>query len=175
MQELYLSNLKVGLPGISEVTGAYHAEACLVCFDLCHHPVGVDIEVKGIQNCHFRIIWSDVVTDQIRRSWNDFDDATENGACGIAFLLILALTKYTVIERARKGGGFDYYLGYKDTLIFQSAARLEVSGILRAASENDIEQRIRRKLEQTRRSDGSLPAYIVVVEFAKPVSYVVKK
>jgi hypothetical protein len=175
MDELNLNLLKEGLPGVSKVRGAEHAEACLVSFSLHKHVSGVELEVKGTYNRNFPVIWDDVFTEQIRRAWNDIDDATESGACGIAFLLILALTEYTIVRRARKGTGVDYYLGYKNNLAFQNAARVEVSGIFKATSERDIMRRVKQKLEQTNLSDGTMPVYVVLVEFSKPVSYVVKK
>jgi hypothetical protein len=175
MDELDLNVLKEGLPGVSKTRGAEHAEACLVCFGLHKHPIGVELEVKGSYDERFRVVWDDVLTEQIRRAWNDVDDATESGANGIAFLLILALTEYTIIERSRKGTGFDYALGYKDRVPFQNEARLEVSGIFNATSEHDIMRRVEQKLEQTNRSDGELPAYIIVVEFSNPLAYMVKK
>jgi hypothetical protein len=47
-------------------------------------------------------------------------------------MLIRQLTQFTVIERSRKGTGFDYWLGSEDEageLPFQNKVRLEVSGI----------------------------------------------
>src|SRR5690348_8923062 len=105
MDELDLNVLKVGLPGVSKARGAEHAEACLVCFGLHEHPSGVEFEVKGDYDNTFSVVWDDVLTDQIRRAWNDVDEATESGACGIAFLLILALTEYTIVRKSRKGTG----------------------------------------------------------------------
>jgi hypothetical protein len=175
-EDLYLSLLKQGLPGVSKAAGLYHAEACLICLETHKHLVGVNLEVRGSFNGCFRLIWDDLVTDQVLRSWKDFDDATEYAACGVAFLLILSLTEYTIIERSRKGTGFDYYMGFKDALIFQGSARLEVSGIFRANSESEITSRVNQKLRQTDRSDlTSMPAYVVIVEFSRPISYVVKK
>jgi hypothetical protein len=53
--------------------------------------------------------------------------------------------------------------------------RLEISGI-NSGSNNDVDRRVRQKLTQTDRSDSlGLPAYVVVVEFGKPCSQVVKK
>ena len=175
VDELNLNDLKAGLPGVSKARGAEHAEACLVCFELHQHPIGVELEVRGNFDERFRVMWSDTLTEQIQRAWNDVDDATESGACGIAFLLIEALTEYTVVRQSRKGTGFDYYLGYKDNLVFQDAARLEISGIFKASSERDMMRRVEQKLEQTNPSDGTLPAYIAVVEFSNPVAYLVKK
>ena len=98
-------------------------------------------------------------------------EATEKGACGIAILLVQALTGLVAVEQARIGTGFDYYLG-NEPLDFR--ARLEVSGI-RSGSRSQIEARRRQKQAQTRRSDesmGDLPAYSVVVEFSQPVAAV---
>jgi hypothetical protein len=49
-------------------------------------------------------------------------------------------------------------------------ARLEVSGI-RNGNRGKINARVKQKTEQTRASDAQgLPAYIIVVEFSRPVS-----
>ncbi|MDQ6695042.1 MAG: hypothetical protein M3014_11595 [Chloroflexota bacterium] len=98
------------------------------------------------------------------------------GACGVAALLMLELTDYTVIERAPQGSGVDYYLAYRDTeLPFERAARLEVSGI-GSGSIAEVRKRVNEKTKQTYPSDqGGLPAYIVVVEFGQPMAQVVTK
>jgi hypothetical protein len=54
-------------------------------------------------------------------------------------------------------------------------ARLEVSGI-RRGSRSQINARVKQKTEQTGASDaGELPAYIIVVEFSRPISIVIAK
>ncbi|BAU14873.1 hypothetical protein LEP3755_54280 [Leptolyngbya sp. NIES-3755] len=97
---------------------------------------------------------------------------------GVAFLLILQLTDLTVIERSRKGTGFDYWLGSQDsatTLPFERMARLEVSGI-RRGNRGQVNTRVKQKIEQTRTSDAQgLPAYIIVVEFSRPISMISTK
>jgi hypothetical protein len=92
-------------------------------------------------------------------------------------MLITNLTDFTVIERSRRGTGFDYWLGIQDEsseLPFQNKVRLEVSGI-RSGDDSRIRARAKQKIEQTNPSDGALPAYIVVVEFSKPLSLIVQK
>jgi hypothetical protein len=112
------------------------------------------------------------------RCWNDEQYTTEQGAYGVAFLLILSLTDYTVIERSRKGTGFDYWLGKKEDqkdLPFKNSARLEVSGI-RNGDVSKVNSRTLKKLKQVEPTDKTmLPAYIVIVEFNAPTSQVVKK
>jgi len=131
--------------------------------------------VSGISNTAFQVQWEGEVTEQLRNTWNDEQEATEFGACAIAILLVLELTPYTIIRRSRKGTGFDYWLGYKAMeKPFQDAARLEISGIL-AGDSNAVKARIAKKKRQTTPSNGMLPAYIVVVEFSKPLSHVVQK
>ena len=114
----------------------------------------------------------------MRRSWNDAEYTTEQGAYGVAILLVLGLTEYTVIEKARKGPGFDYWLGRAEDsegLPFQNVSRLEVSGI-RSGDDSFVRARVNEKLKQVAPSDSSdLPAYVVVVEFGSPLSQVVKK
>ena len=92
----------------------------------------------------------------------------------MAILLIRALTGYTVIERSRKGTGFDWWLGTEDNL-FQGEGRLEVSGILRGTTRR-INSRIKARMGQTRQSDNlALTAYVVVVEFGTPRAKVMQR
>ncbi len=111
------------------------------------------------------------------RCWNDEEFTTEQAAYGIAFLIIRQLTDLTVIERSSKGTGFDYWLGTIDTagtIPFQNKVRLEVSGI-RKGDDSRVKARVKQKKEQTKPSDGKYPAYIIVVEFSTPLSFVAKK
>lgn len=92
-------------------------------------------------------------------------------------MTIRQLTEFTVIERSRKDTGFDYWLGSEDTagdLPFQNKVRLEVSGI-RKADDSRIRARVKQKIEQTNPSNGKFPAYIIVVEFSRPLSFIVEK
>jgi len=134
------------------------------------------MSLETLSNAEYEIVWTGKVTEQIKKTWNDTQEMTEYGASGVAILLILKLTKYTVIERSRKGTGFDYWLGDKNSLLpFQSSARLEVSGILKG--DNTIfNSRVKQKLKQTFPTDSTnLPAYVVVVEFGLPKAKMVTK
>lgn len=177
IQILNLESLNQGLPGITPVFGAAIAEAGAICLSDEDHEPGVVLKVKGEFSTTFKLDWQPV-TEQIRRCWNDKEYTTEQAAYGIAFLLIWQLTNLTVIERSRKGTGFDYWLGIQDatpTLPFQRMARLEVSGI-RKGNQSQINVRVKQKAEQTRASDAQgLPAYIIVVEFSQPTSIIYTK
>lgn len=153
------------------------AQAAGFCLEDQGHVNGVTLQVDGAYNETFDIIWPEI-DDNIKRCWTDKQDATENGAYGVAFLLIVDLTPYTVVERSYKGPGFDYWLGDATAdvgLLFQRKARLEVSGILNGDM-GVIGRRVTSKLLQVTPSDDSkMPAFIVVVEFSAPRSRVAMK
>jgi hypothetical protein len=86
----------------------------------------------------------------------------------VAILVAMRATGLTVVQRSRKGSGYDYGLGAAHDLTIH--ARLEVSGLLRG-SPTQVQARVNQKLRQTTRSDhnqGELPAYAVIVEFSNP-------
>jgi hypothetical protein len=172
--ELPLDNLVHGFPHIPAEGGAMLAQAAVVCFDHEGHTPGVTLRVDGAFTAAFSLSWSETLTEAKRRFWNDLEEATQQGAYAVAILLIRALTGYTVIERSRKGTGFDWWLGTEDNL-FQGKARLEVSGILRGTPRR-INSRLKARMGQTGRSDElALTAYVVVVEFGTPRAKVVQQ
>lgn len=176
LQKLVITDLSQGLPAITPSFGAALAEACAVCLEEQNHSQGVAITVDGDFKAKFELYWQPV-TEQMLRCWNDEEFTTEQAAYGIAFLILRELTDLTVIERSRKGTGFDYWLGYLDTdeeLPFQDKVRLEVSGI-RKGNLARVKARVKQKKEQTKVSDGIFPAYIIVVEFSTPLSCVERR
>lgn len=175
MDILFLSELESGMPGISPRVGSYLCEASSYCLTLKNHISGVELDVKGHHPSFFEVVWDNEIDEQTRRTWNDIQELTEYGATGIAVLLTNKLTEFTVIERAPKnGGGVDYYLGHKNLDSFEKAARLEISGILEETKSNNISGRIRLKIKQVSRFRNDLPVYVVVIEFGKPTSEIVK-
>jgi hypothetical protein len=168
---LDLRNLSAGtIPRISRGMASALAEAAGVCLTEAGHKTGVTMRVYADSVSGCRIEWDPASSDS-HRFWRDEDEATEYGACGVAVLLIREATELTVIERCRKGPGFDYWLGSEEDDLFEHKARLEVSG-LRKADESAVRARVRRKAKQISVSDGALPGYVVIVEFGQPTSHV---
>jgi hypothetical protein len=151
------------------------AETASLCLESQGHESGVELSVRGHLSESITLQW-EPVTDQMHRCWADDQEATEFGACGIAALLIHEFTDLTVVECSVKGTGFDYWLGTKssEAPLFQEKSRLEVSGI-RKGDDAALRRRVNEKTEQTKRSDGRLPAYVIVVEFSTPRSQTVKR
>lgn len=172
---LDLNRLDNGLPGITPSWGGFLSEASATCLVSQNHQLGVEMDVLGLQKAQFKIFWKNKIQSQELAAWNDEQELTEYGACGIAIMLVLELTGYTVIQRAKKGTGIDYWLGYKESnRPFENSACLEVSGILKG-DEKEIKGRVKKKVKQTEPSDGLLPAFVVIVEFSKPLSQLVQK
>ena len=149
------------------------AEAGSVCLESQGHTSDVSLRVQGDADKSHELRCL-AVTDQMRRSWADEEEATEEGAAGIAVLLTRQETGYFANSRSRKRTGIDFWLG-TDPDVLVRAARLEVSGILHGNASR-IRARVQEKMEQTGQSDASgLPAYVSVVEFSEPVAHLEEK
>lgn len=127
-----LAALSEGMPGITPSHKQVLAEAAAVCLENQQHKPGVIFPQVGLMPEDVCVGWQSI-NDQQRRCYADMQEATEWGACAMAILMIKEATGKVVIERSKKGTGFDYWIGDSDddwSLPFEGAARLEVSGIL---------------------------------------------
>jgi hypothetical protein len=182
------------IPGVNREKGNDLAKAGAVCLESQGHIPSAILTVRGYSDNSYTLAWSPA-TAQDRRSWADTSEATENGAAGLAILLTIREIGYTVIMRSQIGTGFDYWLGDRDRLNVSTAqieqterlrillqddgliikGRMEVSGI-RRGDDRTVRERATRRLRQTDPSDESeLPAYVVVIEFGRPLAEVTQK
>jgi hypothetical protein len=169
--KLSLAALTAGMPGLTPACGRSLAESAAVCLEDRKHPQGVQLATSGISVVPYYMDWLPI-DDQMRRCYNDLSEATERGACGLAILVIREITGKVVVERSKKGPGFDYWLGdEEDDLLFAGKARLEVSGIL-SGSSSQMRTRVKQKKEQIRPSDHLAPGYVAVIEFSEPTAWV---
>jgi hypothetical protein len=161
------------MPGLTSACGTMLSEAAAVCLEHRSHGVGVQLQLVGMKRDGLHLSWA-VVDDQQRRAHGDMQEATEHGACGIAILVLRELTGMVVVERSRKGPGFDYWLGQDsddDSLLFSGLCRLEVSGLLSGTSAQ-IASRVRAKRDQIKPSNHLAPGYIAIVEFGAPTAHI---
>jgi hypothetical protein len=130
-KNMSLAALAEGMPGLTAASGQTLAEAAAVCLEDRNHQTGVCLQRAGLMTEDLHVEWLPV-DDQNRRCYADMQEATERGACGVAILVVKEVTGMVVVERSKKGTGFDYWLGSEDYdgLPFQGTSRLEVSGIL---------------------------------------------
>jgi hypothetical protein len=87
--------------------------AAVVSLEEGGHRSGTLVEVDGSDRGTFALVWRSPRPEALR-SCADPDEATEHGACAVAAMLVEALTDLTIVERSRKGTGFDYWLGRRD-------------------------------------------------------------
>ena len=170
---LDLRELRLGLlPGVTAAAGGALAEAAGVCLESQHHRQGVVLRVQGDRQARHEMRWP-LITPQAVRTWADEQEATEEGAAGVAALLAREEIGYLVVERSKRGTGFDYWLGNSPDEVAAYKAKMEVSGI-RNGSEAEINDRVREKMEQMQKPSPpvapALPAYAVVTEFSRPVA-----
>ena len=176
MTILRLADLMNPMPALTASAGGRLAEAASVCLEDQGH---IDTEppvltVTGLPTRSHRLVPLPV-DDAMKACYADPEEATEEGACGVAILLLREAIGFLVVRRSRRGTGYDYGLGTVGHL--DLSARLEVSGI-RRGTRQAIAQRVRQKERQTRQSDttqGDLPAYVVVVEFGGPNATVTRR
>ncbi len=167
-----LTSLECGRVGIPPAAGKSIAEAASVCLEERGHSSPTAMVIFGDYEIATDIAWTSP-SNQAKRWWNDDQYATEHGAYCIAALLV-EHSGLEVVERSKKKTGFDFWLGPKgsQSVLFQNLTRLEVSGI-RNGNGAEIESRVKQKINQTKVSDGELPAVIVVVEFGRPTAKMV--
>lgn len=147
------------------------AEAAAVCLDDCGHHTPVPLTVDGDESRIYDLEWAPI-GDQARRAWADEQRTTEEGAYGIAILVVSTIRGHAALGRSMRGTGFDYWLGESTSVPFARKARLEVSGI-RRGSNSTVSARIKQKSRQVSASSWGLPGIVVVVEFGTPLAMVV--
>lgn len=172
LPSLYLSLIKKRkMPGLSRNKAASLIEAAEVCLDYQGHKPGTELDVSGALYGHYLLHWK-TPGDVVRDTYADMQEATGEGAVAVAIAIIVSITEYSVVRRAKKKTGFDYWLGQKQGSL---ETRLEISGVL-DGTQAQIDRRLKKKMEQMIPSDnGGLPGYAVAIGFGQPQARVAKK
>lgn len=177
MRELDLKHLRRGLGEMTAAKCATWAEAatCLLQDCLGSGPYALSHrcgESLGLIET-FKLT-SLRMTKKIVATYSDKKEAADDGAMGVAVLLVARTTDYTVLKRsAAMGEGHDFHLCKEGSALFGASAYLEVSGIGVNRSEK-AESRLKEKLKQVKGGTGcDLPIFVVIVDFRQPLSLVV--
>ena len=168
--------LRAGRLGVSPIYGSFLAEAAAHCLKANGHVNPSLLRLSGDVCSSGTLNWHPDIPDE-KSTWADLQEAAEYGGYGVGIVVALPWTRTHRVERSAKGTGVDYWIGevIKGSGVFQQAARLELSGILKGGDPS-IKARLKQKLEQTKRSDSTrLPAYVVIVEFGGPEARLVKR
>ena len=181
--KLDLRNLaKVGRAGLTPAEAGHLAEAAVVAADASGNPLPQRIAFSG-RKSRKPLVVGPRLTERMRRTYADLQEAVEWGASGVAAVAIESLENLTVYERSPKSGhGFDYFLirsdtnaNFDDDNFFAVATHvLEVSGTMQH-DKNEMENRVSEKIRRLKQKEQSLPAFVLVVDFrharAKLVKY----
>ena len=141
-----------------------YANAARVRLD-AHHKPPVDFDVASLSGKLTCLVGWSPTNDTLRRSTNNSDYATRDGAYVLAFAAVEELEGLISIGRAETKTGADYYLApaistHED---FESAVRLEVSGT--DGTPPEVKRRLKMKQAQARSGLGNGPAIAAVVGF----------
>ena len=167
-----LNSLFSGRVGLTPSEGGHLAECAVVCYDRSGHSALPALEVAGRVERRFALS-GPLITNRMRRSYGDIQEATEYGACGIAALVVEACEGLTILERAPKdGGGFDYFLTPitdfialdSDNFFADATAVLEVSGVLQGTPV-EVQYRLNEKVRRFQDAVNLLPTFVVIVSF----------
>lgn len=156
------------MPGLEPSLGGTLANAAAVCMHANGHASGVLLSVSGEYRDQLELCWNGP-TQRVRRSYADLQEATEFGAAGVAIATLNRIDGFIVMQRSRKGTGFDYWMAKKGEPtgpLFQGCIPLEVSGILNG-DDAELQRRVRIKRQQIGGS-YSARAKVAVVEFGTP-------
>ena len=172
MPLLDLSGLaEIDALGLTPATGAFLAEAAAVCLEQSGHMQGVSLKVRGKSRATYQLTWAEL-PPTAAATHNDLQDATEDGAMGLAILLARYHLGYEIVLRSRKGTGYNYVMRKVDSDGSEPSVRLEVSGILKGTA-RDVTRRVNEKVRQVKTGasiEDDLAAFVMVIEFGLPVA-----
>ena len=143
-----------------------------MCLILNQHASPSVLACRSVSGNKLPLAWqSHPDQAQLRACYADHQEATEEGACGVAIAYLLHAHNRHVLTRAAKdGGGFDYFIGPTSVpnIFSGSADRLEVSGVLHG-DDYACRKRLKEKKEQVCRHDANgQQRFAVVVGFREP-------
>lgn len=105
------------------------------------------------------------VDDRARASYADLQEATEEGAEGVALIVARRILNRIVFQRLPKGTGADYLMRDPEAKHGDAYERLECSGI--AGGQESATSRLRSKVDQLARFPSHPSGRAVVTHFRK--------
>ena len=160
-------------PGLTPEIAASFAQAAAICFSRHHEsPASLTVTADDTSAASYPITWKEP-TQRERNSWANADDATRDGAYCVVLAVAEQHLGLVALSRTPVGSGADYWMAPSDMLRnpvdglidYESALRLEVSGMSLCRDERALEDRVRQKARQVRAGSSSSPALAGVVAF----------
>ena len=120
-RSISLDDLIDGFRFLPLACGEHHLQAALVCLHHHAHATSVKLTIDGDFAADLRVEWSYRIDEAMFRYWSDLTEAVEQGSVGLAILLARFLTGYTIVERAVKTTGIDWWLGTESDPLFHDS------------------------------------------------------
>jgi len=177
---LDLDDLNTDIPALTASLAIHMQEAVVMCMNPHDHEPGVLCAVRDLDDelVTARIQWKMSYSDKIRRAFGNARNAAEKAGEAIAILTVTAVTDYTVVERARIGNGFDFWISQNDgenDYLFQQTIGLECKSLSNANYSSEIVAAVKRGIKQIEEStNANFPALVLATEFSRPVIYMVQ-
>ena len=177
---LDLDDLTTDIPALTASLAIHMQEAVVMCMNPHNHVPGVLCAVRDLDDelDTVRIQWKLSYSELIRRAFGNTRNAAEKAGEAIAILTVTAFTDYTVVERARIGDGFDFWISRNDDdhdFLFQQTIGLECKGLSNASYPSEIVAAVNRGIKQIKESpNAKFPALVLATEFSRPVVYMVQ-
>lgn len=173
-------DLSTDTPALTASLAIHMQEAVLMCMNPHNHVPGVLCAVRDLDAVLVtaRIQWKMSYSEKIRRAFGNARNAAQKAGEAIAILTVTEITDYTVVERARIGDGFDFWISRSDDdhdYLFQQLIGLECKGLSNASYPSEIVAAVNRGIEQIKESpNANFPALVIATEFSRPVVYMVQ-
>jgi hypothetical protein len=163
--KLAFEDLSTRHPGVSPGVSSSYSEAARVCLDK-HHTSKAEFQLKDNGRVEQAIAEWETADTRTKGAWANGDDATRDGAYGLALAAVEVMRGLVAVRRAETRTGADYYLGAPGSTLddLEASLRLEVSGT-DEGGDSVINGRLRGKLEQAKNGRSNLPAMASVVGF----------
>lgn len=175
MKTIFIDNL-LKIDGLTTNFAKFLSEAVVYALSISKHQNGKVLMFDNRGNIEqIALKWSTALPSSVQSSWNDEQELTEFAATGLAISLVMSATDFTFVKRAKRGSGWDYFLGrkIKNNLPVLNGL-LEISGILQEKKSNLLSSRVYRKILQIQKGNTNLTTYVIVVEFGQPKAKFIK-
>lgn len=151
--------------GVTESIALVYEEAARVCLGRHYQSPQQMVLRDENKELNCSVEWADV-DPRTNQAWANRDDATRDGAYGIALAAIELSRGLVAVRRAETRTGSDYYLGLpgESPEDLEASVRLEVSG-MDAGTLSAMGTRLRQKIAQAEAGNSNLPAIATVVGF----------
>lgn len=150
--------------GLTPALAETYLEAACVCLSYHHVPPQKFLVRNEPAERKVIVVW-EPPDERCCAAWANLSDAARDGAYACAIAAAELSLGFFAVRRAETLTGADYYISPINEMAedLEDCFRLEVSGT--NLGTNEVENRLGKKITQTKKGQSNLPAIVVVVGF----------